>query len=97
MTDLNFHQIAHELLKKEVEVVTLQGSFNGRLKAVGSDVVILHSRGRGVPMELAIRIETIVTLYRVEMIPRSPFGFNPMEAQLDNDHEHEHELHHESN
>ncbi|MGG1401572.1 hypothetical protein ABE288_27700 [Bacillus salipaludis] len=97
MTDLNFHQIAHELFKKEVEVVTLQGSFNGRLKTVGSDVVILHSRGRGVPMDLAIRIEAIVAIFRVEMIPRGPFGFNPMEAQLEHDDDHEHGHHHESN
>ncbi|OIK08615.1 hypothetical protein BIV60_25745 [Bacillus sp. MUM 116] len=94
MTDFNFHQIANELLKKEVEITTLQGSFNGRLKAVGSDVVILHSRGRGTPIELTIRIETIVAIFRVEMmVPRGPFGFNPLESQI----EHEDEHHHESN
>ncbi|MFJ7726636.1 hypothetical protein ACIQXV_10760 [Neobacillus sp. NPDC097160] len=79
MTELNFHQIAHELLKKEVELVTLQGNFTGRLLEVGNDVLVLESRGRIRPRLVAIRIEVIVAIFRVEQMPRGPFGFNPPE------------------
>ncbi|MEH7094359.1 DUF2642 domain-containing protein [Neobacillus vireti] len=87
MTELNFHQIAHELLKKEVEVVTLQGNFTGRLLEVGRDVIVLESRGRGRNRVLAIRIETIVAIFRVEtFIPRGPFGFGPGEVEESSEH-----------
>ena len=87
MTELNFHQIAHELLKKEVEVVTLQGDFTGRLLEVGRDVIVLESRGRGRNRVLAIRIETIVAIFRVEnFIPRGPFGFGPGEVEESSEH-----------
>ncbi|MEH7414563.1 DUF2642 domain-containing protein [Neobacillus drentensis] len=88
MTELNFHQIALELLKKEVEVVTLQGNFVGRLLDVGRDVIVLESRGRVRHRVLAIRIETIVAIFRVETIgPRGPFGFGPGEPGESHDHE----------
>src|SRR4051794_30113141 len=87
VTELNFHQIAHELLKKEVEVVTLQGDFTGRLLEVGRDVIVLESRGRGRNRVLAIRIETIVAIFRVEnFIPRGPFGFGPGEVEESSEH-----------
>ncbi|MFK9090665.1 hypothetical protein [Bacillus salipaludis] len=85
MTELNFHQIAHELLKKEVELVTLQGNFNGRLLEVGKDVLVLESRGRIRPRLVAIRIEVIVAIFRVEQMPRGPFGFNPEELNHEQD------------
>ncbi|WP_180960164.1 hypothetical protein [Neobacillus cucumis] len=88
MTELTFHQIAHELLKKEVEVVTLQGNFVGRLLEVGRDVIVLESRGRMRERVLAIRIETIVAIFRVEnFAPRGPFGFNPSEVESESHHE----------
>jgi len=88
VTELNFHQIAHELLKKEVEVVTLQGNFVGRLLDVGRDVIVLESRGRVRPRVLAIRIETIVAIFRVENLgPRGPFGFGPGDAGDSPEHE----------
>jgi len=88
VSELNFHQIAHELLKKEVEVITLQGDFVGRLLEVGRDVIVLESRGRVRPRVLAIRIETIVAIFRVEnMVPRGPFGFGPGETQGPPEHD----------
>jgi hypothetical protein len=90
MTELNFHQIAHELLKKEVEVITLQGEFVGRLLDVGRDVIVIESRGRVRPRVLAIRIETIVAIFRVEnIIPRGPFGFNQGQFEESPDQHHE--------
>ncbi|MDR4946943.1 hypothetical protein [Neobacillus cucumis] len=90
MTELNFHQVAHELLKKEVEVVTLQGNFIGRLLEVGRDIIVIESRGRVRPRVLAIRIETIVAIFRVENItPRGPFGFNQGPFEDSTDHHHE--------
>jgi len=90
MTELNFHQIAHELLKKEVEIVTLQGNFTGRLLEVGKDVLVLESRGRIRPRLLAVRIEVIVAISRIEHMPRGPFGFTPEEFES------EHEQHESS-
>jgi len=87
VTELNFHHIAHELLKKEVEVVTLQGNFVGRLLEVGIDVLVIESRGRIQNRLLGIRIETIVAIFRVEnRIPRGPFGFGPGEVEESSDH-----------
>ncbi|WP_160718845.1 hypothetical protein [Bacillus sp. USDA818B3_A] len=82
MSELDFHEVAHELLKKEVEVVTLQGNFVGRLLEVGRDVIVLETRGRVSLRVLAIRIETIVAIFRVENLgPRRPFGFGPGEGE----------------
>jgi hypothetical protein len=87
MTELSFHHIAHELLKKEVEVITLQGNFVGRLLEVGRDVLVLESRGRGQHRVLGIRIETIVAIFRVEnRIQRGPFGFGPGEVEDSSEH-----------
>ncbi|WP_169802727.1 DUF2642 domain-containing protein [Neobacillus soli] len=81
MTEINFHQIANELLKKEVEINTIQGNFSGRLLEVGKDVLVLESRGRIRSMLVAIRIETIIAIHRVEQMPRGPFGFNQQEFE----------------
>ena len=81
MSEINFHQIAHELLNKEVEVVTTQGSFTGRLLEVGRDVLVLESRGRIRSRVLAVRIELIVAIFRVEQVQRGPFGFGPGEIE----------------
>lgn len=90
MTEINFHQLAHELLKREVEVVTLQGTFTGRLLEVGKDVIVLETRGRMRSTLVAIRIETIVALFRVEhMQRRGPFGFSPDEFEEDHGHDHD--------
>jgi hypothetical protein len=83
MSEVSFHQLAHDLLRKEVEVVTLQGTFSGRLDEVGKDIIVLETRGRGRSMAVAIRIETIVAIFRVEQMPRGPFGFNPQEFEHD--------------
>ncbi len=88
MADANFHQIANKLLKKDVEIVTIQGNFNGRLLEVGKDVIVLESRGRIRLRLLTIRIEAIVAIFRAEFMPSRPFGFNP--------EPHEHEEHESS-
>jgi hypothetical protein len=85
MSDLNFHQIAHDLVNKEVEVITLNGNFNGRLHETGKDVIILHTRGRAGNLRLVIRIEAIVAIFRVEPAPRGPFGFMP-EGEFEQGH-----------
>jgi len=81
MSEINFHQIAHELIQKEVEIVTIQGNFTGKLLEVGRDVLVIESRGRVRPRLLAIRIDTIVAIFRVEQISRGPFGFNPGDTE----------------
>ncbi|MEH7302988.1 hypothetical protein [Neobacillus drentensis] len=92
MAEINFHQLAHELLKREVEVVTLQGTYTGRLLEVGQDVIVLETRGRMRSTLVAIRIETIVALFRVEhMQRRGPFGFNQEEFEDDRDRDHDHD------
>jgi hypothetical protein len=77
MSELNFHQIAHELLNKEVEIVTLQGNYTGKLLEVGKDILVLESRGRIRPRILGLRIEVIVAIFRIEQMQRGPFGFSP--------------------
>ncbi|MCL6570110.1 MAG: DUF2642 domain-containing protein [Bacillus sp. (in: Bacteria)] len=86
MAEINFHQIATELLKKDVEVVTLQGKFSGRLLEVGKDVLVLESRGRVRPFFIAVRIETIVVIHRVEQLHRGPFGFDLEKIDHVDDH-----------
>jgi len=81
----DFRQIAQGLVNKEIEVITLNGNFNGRLHEVGNDVIFLHGRGRTGAMNLVIRIETIVAIYKVEFVQRGPFGFMPGEESLDHD------------
>jgi len=77
LSDKIFDHVAHEHLNKEVEIITVQGNFAGRIEEIGKDFLILHSRSRGFPINIAIRIEAIVAIFRVEQIPRGPFGFNP--------------------
>jgi hypothetical protein len=90
MAEINFHQLAQELLKREVEVVTLQGTYTGKLLEVGKDVIVLETRGRMRSTLVAIRIETIVALFRVENIQRrGPFGFN--QEAFEDEHEHDHD------
>jgi hypothetical protein len=87
MTEKVFHHVAHEHLSKEVEIITVQGTFNGRIEEIGGDFLILHTRGRGFPLNIAIRIEAIVAIFRVEHFPRGPFGFNPgIEDELHENH-----------
>ncbi|EKN70824.1 hypothetical protein BABA_03134 [Neobacillus bataviensis LMG 21833] len=89
MTELTFHQIAHELLKKEVEINTLQGTFTGRLLEVGKDVLVIESRGRMRQRLLAVRIDVIMAIFRVEQMPRGPFGFMPEEVEDEHEQQHE--------
>jgi stringent starvation protein B len=89
MTDKIFHHVAHEHINNEVEITTLQGNFTGRIEEIGKDFIILHSRGRGFPMNIAIRIEAIVAIFRIEAMPRGPFGFNLGGAQVEAEEHHE--------
>ncbi|MEH7110051.1 MULTISPECIES: DUF2642 domain-containing protein [Bacillaceae] len=82
MSENTFHQLAHEHLKEEVNVVTTQGSFEGRLLHVGTDIIVLENRMmRQRPLRLIIRIAEIVVLFRAELAPRGPFGFMPQEFE----------------
>lgn len=76
--ETTFNQLSHDLLEKEVEVITLQGDFTGRLLDVGKDVIVLETRMRQRPLRVNIRIEAIVAIYRSEtpIMPRSPFDFH---------------------
>ncbi len=76
--ETTFNQLSHDLLDKEVEVITLQGDFRGRLLDVGRDVIVLETRMRPRPLRLNIRIEAIVAIYRAEApaMPRGPFDFH---------------------
>lgn len=77
MAERHFHHKAHEHVEKEIEVITLQGNFTGRLIEVQGDILVLETRGRMRPVILFIRIETVVAIYQVEPMPMGPFGFNP--------------------
>ncbi|WP_042355844.1 DUF2642 domain-containing protein [Bacillus rubiinfantis] len=94
MSEKNFHEAASELLHHEVNVLTTQGNFEGKLLSVGTDVLVLenHFLG-GHPVKLFIRIEEIVALYRAERRPAGPFGFMPMDENFEesnqrNEHNH---------
>lgn len=82
MSEKTFNQIAQEYLNEEVEIVTLQGNFSGRMLSVSQDTIILENRMRGRPLKVMIRIETIVALYRLNIMPRGFFDF-PMENELE--------------
>lgn len=73
----NIHHMCHEHLEYEVEVITVNGEFSGKLVEIGKDAIILEStRMRQQPMRIFIRIETIVAIYRIEtMVPRGPFDW----------------------
>lgn len=98
MNEKTFHVIAQDHLKKEVEVVTVQGTYTGRLLFIGKDFIVLESRGRMREVEIAIRIEFIVAIFKVESFPRGAFGFGPFGGGHEEEHESssEHHEHRES-
>lgn len=75
--DKNLHHMCHEHLDLEVEVITVNGEFSGKLVDIGKDAIILESsRMRPQPMRIFIRIETIVAIYRIDLpVPHGPFDF----------------------
>lgn len=83
MKDKSFVQISRQLLDKEVEVITIQGSFEGILVEVGSDVIVLERRRGQRPLRVIIRIEAIVALHRLEIMPRGPFNFGFHDANVE--------------
>ncbi|MBS4211179.1 DUF2642 domain-containing protein [Neobacillus rhizophilus] len=92
MSDKTFHQFAHELVNEEVNVVTTQGNFEGRLLLVGSDIIVLQNR-MAARRRIIIRILEIVALFRAEIRPTGPFGFMGAAPELEESHEsrdHEH-------
>lgn len=94
MSDALFHEFALDHLNEEVNVVTTQGNFEGRLLKVGNDVIILTNRAVRRPVKVLIRIEEIVALYRAELAPRGPFGFMPPGPEFESLSEsHDHESH----
>lgn len=94
MSDALFHEFAHDHLNEDVNVVTTQGNFEGKLLKVGSDVIILSNRAVSRPTKVLIRIEEIVALYRAELAPRGPFGFMPYGPEYEEFSEsREHESH----
>lgn len=92
MSEKTFHQIACEYIDEEVNVITRQNTFEGKLLSVGRDVLVLHNKRGGLPFKLFVRIEEVVALYRSEPIPRGPFGFFPQQEQ----HHFDRAKHHES-
>lgn len=83
MNENTFYYYAHEHVNEEVNVITTQGSFEGRLLSVGKDVILIQNRMVPRPLKIIIRIEEIVALHRAELGPRGPFGFMPRTNELD--------------
>lgn len=77
MSENTFHHFALEHVNEEVNVITTQGSLEGRLLNVGRDVILLQNRMGPRPLRFIIRIEEIVALHRAELGPRGAFGFMP--------------------
>lgn len=71
----NFYHNGQELLENEVEVITSQGNFSGKLLELGKDVIIIESRIGQRPTRLIIRLDEVVAIYRVDPFPRGPFDF----------------------
>jgi hypothetical protein len=83
MSENTFHHFAHEHVNEEVNVITTQGNFEGRLLSVGKDVVLLQTRMGPRPLRFIIRIQEIVALHRAELGPRGPFGFMPRPNEIE--------------
>lgn len=75
MKEKQFHHHCHEYVNKDVEVITLQGTFEGRVIEVSRDVLIIESRMPGRSGRSLVRIESIVAISPVEIVPRGPFDF----------------------
>ncbi|MDP4084097.1 MAG: hypothetical protein Q8934_05715 [Bacillota bacterium] len=87
MGEKTFYQGAHPYLNKQVEIITTQGTFSGKLLSISQDVVILQSMMRMRPRDIVIRVEQIVALYREEQMPRGPFDFMPQEPEIEESEE----------
>lgn len=61
----DFMHFANDLVGKEVEVITSEGTYSGTLLSVGSDSIIMETTIRGRSVRLAIRIALIVALFRL--------------------------------
>lgn len=65
MSEGNFKSKAYQLIGKDVEVITTEGSYRGTILSVGSDSLVLQTRIRGRLVRLVIRIALIVALFRL--------------------------------
>ncbi len=84
MSEKTFHQVAGELLDHEVNVITRQGNFEGKLLSVGTDVLVMQNQVLGGrPVKLFIRIEEVIAIYRSEQRPVGPFGFMPIGEEFE--------------
>jgi hypothetical protein len=65
MDQRDFRDLAHKLVGKDVEVITVHGTFRGTLLSVGSNFIIMRTRIRGRLVRLIIRLALIVALFRI--------------------------------
>lgn len=83
MSEYTFLQLANHYVNKNVEIITTQRNFHGRLLSVGKDVVVLQEAMPMRPVEFGIRIDQIVAITREDQRPRGPFGFMPQEMEVE--------------
>jgi hypothetical protein len=65
MSRENFINQANRLVGQDVEVITTEGTYVGRLLSVGSDSLVLETRIRGQVVRMIIRLALIVALFRL--------------------------------
>ncbi|MBS4208680.1 hypothetical protein [Bacillus sp. FJAT-50079] len=88
MKDQNFKDFADGLVEKEVEVITFDGTYTGRLLSVGSDSIFVETTIQGRSVQLAIRISFIVALFQlVPSTRRGPFWAPYSEVEEENEGE----------
>ena len=100
-SDKDFFDYASDLIGEQVQVITVEGSYYGELKALKSDFLLLLTTNRGQTSIIAIRFKKIIGISRnLYKERRRPLFFgqqwNQEQNHQDNQHDkHEEEHHHE--
>ncbi len=91
-SDKDFFDYASHLIGKQVQVITVEGSYYGELKELKSDFLLLLTNSRGQSSILAIRFKKIIgisqSLYRER---RRPLFFGQQWSQEQNHEEAHHD------
>jgi len=83
MNDLSFQHFTQKYLEEEVTIITKQGTYDGRLLDVGTDVLVIENRRGPRPLKLIIRIGEIVVIHLSELTPIRAFGFMPPMGEME--------------
>ena len=88
----DFFDYAFKLLGEQVQVITVEGTYNGELKALESDFLLLVTHIRGQYSLLAIRFNKIIGISRSLVTERRrPFFFGQQRLGEVEHHKEQHE------